>query len=154
MSLSILRSFGGLPSRLPGAVPRATTSVGLLQAAFLPRSGHTSPFRNFAGAASAVKALKVAQAPGHAVGGEFVDRLKRWKPVTPSLRHTILVDKSHLWKGRPIKQLTKGLRKSGGRGHGGKISVRHIGGGFKRLYRFVDFKRNIFDRPAVVQRFE
>ena len=68
-----------------------------------------SLLRNFSGAASAVKTLKLAQNPGHAAGGEFVDRLKRWKPVTPSLRHTILVDKSHLWKGRPVKELTKGV---------------------------------------------
>jgi large subunit ribosomal protein L2 len=84
----------------------------------------------------------------------FKDKLKRFKPVTPSLRHTVLIDKSHLWKGRPINALTKGLRKSGGRNNQGRITTRHRGGGHKRLYRMIDFKRKILDTPGVVQRLE
>lgn len=81
-------------------------------------------------------------------------KIVRFKPITPSLRHTVLIDRSELWKGGPIKQLTVPKKKSGGRGHGGKISVRHRGGGHKQKYRLVDFKRSIVDMPAIVQRLE
>ena len=80
--------------------------------------------------------------------------LKQYNPVTPSTRQLVLVDKSELYKGRPVKHLTEGLTKSGGRGGGGRIAVRFRGGGAKRLYRLVDFKRRKFDVPAVIQRIE
>lgn len=80
--------------------------------------------------------------------------LKHYKPTTPSLRHTVLIDKTRLWKGRPIKALTIRIKKHGGRNCFGRITVRHRGGGAKRIYRHVDFRRSIFDQPAVVQRFE
>jgi len=79
--------------------------------------------------------------------------LKYFKPHTPSKRHTVLVDKSKLWHGRPVKALTKRKVRKAGRSYG-KIAVRHQGGGHKQLYRFVDFKRQRCDEPAVVQRFE
>jgi len=66
----------------------------------------------------------------------------------------VLVDKSELHKGRPEKSLVEGLTKSGGRGGNGRIAVRFRGGGAKRLYRKVDFKRRKFDVPATVQRLE
>ena len=82
-------------------------------------------------------------------------QLRRFKPTTPSLRHTVLVDKRHLWKGRPVKALTVGLRKTGGRSRTtGRITVRHRGGGGKRLYRFIDFKRQVLDAPGRVERIE
>lgn len=80
--------------------------------------------------------------------------LKRFRPITPRLRHTVLIDKSNLWKGRPVRELTKRLKKHGGRNNSGQITVRHRGGGHKKLYRFIDFKRNLYDQPATVQRFE
>lgn len=80
--------------------------------------------------------------------------LKRYKPVSNGIRHAVLLDKTLLWKGKPIKALTARIKKHGGRGHKGHITVRHRGGGAKRIYRFVDFKRQILDQPAVVQRFE
>jgi len=80
--------------------------------------------------------------------------LKHYKPVTSSQRGLILVDRSELWKGAPVKSLTEGLRKTGGRNHDGRITTRHIGGGHKRRYRFVDFKRSKRDVPATVERFE
>jgi len=79
--------------------------------------------------------------------------LKYFKPHTPSKRHTVLVDKSKLWHGRPIKALTRRKVRKAGRSYG-KIAVRHQGGGHKQLYRFVDFKRQRYDEPAVIQRFE
>jgi large subunit ribosomal protein L2 len=66
----------------------------------------------------------------------------------------VLIDRSELWKGRPVKTLTQGLTKSGGRNNTGRITMRRIGGGAKRLYRIVDFKRNKLDMPAVVARIE
>jgi len=80
--------------------------------------------------------------------------LKRYKPTTPSLRHTVLIDKTNLWKGRPIRELTRRLQKHGGRNNKGHITVRGRGGGHKQLYRFVDFYRRILDQEATIQRFE
>lgn len=83
------------------------------------------------------------------------NRLRRFKPITPALRHTVLIDRSHLWKGYPVKSLTVGLRKRGGRSRqDGHITVRHRGGGHKRLYRLIDFRRSIVDIPANVERIE
>lgn len=78
------------------------------------------------------------------------------KPTTPSNRHTALIDKSGLYKGRPLGRLTVGLRKRGGRCRvTGRITVRHKGGGNKRKYRIIDFKRTAWsDIPGVVERIE
>jgi len=80
--------------------------------------------------------------------------LKSYKPTTPGQRGLVLIDRSELWKGRPVKALTQGLTKSGGRNNTGRITMRRIGGGAKRLYRIVDFKRNKLDMPATVTRIE
>jgi large subunit ribosomal protein L2 len=80
--------------------------------------------------------------------------LKNFRPITPSLRQLVLVDRSELWKGKPVKSLTEGLTKSGGRNNTGRITARRIGGGHKRRYRLVDFKRRRFDVPAVIERLE
>jgi large subunit ribosomal protein L2 len=80
--------------------------------------------------------------------------LKTYNPVTPSLRGTILVDRSDLWKGKPVKKLTEGKHSTGGRNHHGHITSRFRGGGHKRAYRYVDFKRRKFDVPAQVERLE
>ncbi|MGB0632462.1 MAG: 50S ribosomal protein L2 [Alphaproteobacteria bacterium] len=80
--------------------------------------------------------------------------LKQYKPNTPSQRGLVLVDRSELWKGKPVKALTEGLTKSGGRNNKGRITSRRRGGGHKRLYRVIDFKRTKFDVPATVQRIE
>ncbi len=80
--------------------------------------------------------------------------LKSYKPTTPGQRGLVLIDRSELWKGRPVKSLTQGLTKSGGRNNTGRITARRIGGGAKRLYRIVDFKRTKQDMPAVVARIE
>ncbi|PPR09622.1 MAG: 50S ribosomal protein L2 [Alphaproteobacteria bacterium MarineAlpha11_Bin1] len=80
--------------------------------------------------------------------------LKQYKPNTPAQRGLVLVDRSDLWKGKPIKALTEGLTKSGGRNNKGRITSRRRGGGHKRLYRVVDFKRTKFDVPAKVKRIE
>jgi len=70
------------------------------------------------------------------------------------MRHLVQVDRSHLWKGSPIKMLVEGKTKTGGRNSDGRITTRHIGGGHKQLYRRVDFRRRKFDMPAVVERLE
>ena len=80
--------------------------------------------------------------------------LKQYKPTTPSQRELVTVDRSSLWNGKPVKSLTVGLTKSGGRNNHGRITTRHIGGGHKRKYRSIDFKRTNFDSPAVVERLE
>jgi large subunit ribosomal protein L2 len=80
--------------------------------------------------------------------------LKTFRPTSPGLRHLVLVDKSSLWKGAPVKILVEGQGKSGGRNHHGRITTRHIGGGHKRAYRLVDFKRRKHDVGATVERIE
>jgi len=81
--------------------------------------------------------------------------LKSFNPVTPSLRGTILVDRSELWKGKPVKGLTEGQHSHGGRNQHGRTTVRFRGGGHKQAYRIVDFKRRSkLGVPAVVERLE
>ena len=79
--------------------------------------------------------------------------LKRYKPTTPGRRGLVLVDRSELHKGKPVKALTVGLSKSGGRNNHGRITARRRGGGAKRSYRIVDFKRSRFE-AAKVERLE
>jgi large subunit ribosomal protein L2 len=81
--------------------------------------------------------------------------LKNFNPVTPSLRGTILIDRSELWKGAPVKGLTEGKHSTGGRNQHGRITVRFRGGGHKRAYRLVDFKRRTkWGVPGIVERLE
>lgn len=80
--------------------------------------------------------------------------LKTYNPVTPSTRQLVQIDRSELWKGGPVKSLTEGVRKTGGRNNKGRVTTRHIGGGHKKLYRKVDFKRLTHDIPATVERLE
>ena len=80
--------------------------------------------------------------------------LRTYKPTSAGLRHLVLVDKSHLWKGKPVKTLTVGLRKTGGRGNTGRINAWRIAGGHKQSYRMVDFKRRKHGMSAIVERLE
>src|SRR5207344_3466416 len=80
--------------------------------------------------------------------------LKNFNPVTPSQRQLVLVDRSALYKGKPVKALTEGKHSNGGRNNTGRITVRFRGGGHKKAYRMVDFKRNKVDVPATVERLE
>ena len=80
--------------------------------------------------------------------------LKKYKPTTPGQRALVLIDRSDLWSGRPEKTLTQGLTKKGGRNNTGRITARRIGGGAKKLYRVIDFKRRKWDMPATVERIE
>ena len=80
--------------------------------------------------------------------------LKHFKPVTASLRGTVLIDRGELWRGKPVKLLTEGKSHSGGRNNHGRITSRFRGGGHKQSYRLVDFQRRKFDVPASVERIE
>jgi large subunit ribosomal protein L2 len=80
--------------------------------------------------------------------------LKTFKPVTPGLRQLVIVDRSALYKGKPLKQLTEGKPGSGGRNNNGRVTVRFRGGGHKQNYRFVDFKRRKLDVAGKVERIE
>ncbi len=80
--------------------------------------------------------------------------LKTYNPTTPGQRGLILVDRSALHKGKPVKTLTEGLTKSGGRNNAGRITARRRGGGHKRSYRIIDFKRSKWDMAATVERLE
>ncbi len=80
--------------------------------------------------------------------------LKQYNPTTPGRRGLVLVDRSALWKGKPEKSLTSGLNKKGGRNNAGRITARRRGGGHKRRYRKIDFRRNKFGVPATVERLD
>jgi len=80
--------------------------------------------------------------------------MRNFNPVTASLRGTVLIDRSDLWKGKPVKGLTVGKTSSGGRNNHGHITSRFRGGGHKQTYRTVDFKRRKFDVIAAVERLE
>src|SRR6476661_11179365 len=80
--------------------------------------------------------------------------LKTFNPVTPSQRQLVLIDRSALYKGKPVKTLTEGKNASGGRNNNGRITTRFRGGGHKQAYRVIDFKRTRFDAPATVERLE
>ncbi len=80
--------------------------------------------------------------------------LKTYKPTSPSRRELVMVDRSDLYKGKPVKTLTEGLTGKGGRNNNGRVTARYQGGGHKRTYRLVDFKRRKRDVPATVERLE
>src|ERR671922_1139725 len=80
--------------------------------------------------------------------------LKTFKPPSAGLRHVVIVDRSDLHKGKPVKELTEGLKKSGGRNNYGRLTSFRKGGGHKRRYRLIDFRRRKFDVTATVERLE
>ncbi|MEL6422022.1 MAG: 50S ribosomal protein L2 [Pseudomonadota bacterium] len=80
--------------------------------------------------------------------------LKTYRPITPGQRNLVLVDRAQLSKEKPVKKLTQGLTKKGGRNNYGRITARRRGGGHKQTYRIIDFKRQKFDIPATVKRLE
>jgi large subunit ribosomal protein L2 len=80
--------------------------------------------------------------------------LKKYKPTTPGQRQLVLVDRSDLYKGKPVKGLVEGKHSSGGRNSYGRVTVRWRGGGHKQAYRIVDFKRRKLDMDATVERLE
>ena len=80
--------------------------------------------------------------------------LKKFNPTTPGQRNLVLVDKGDLYKGKPVKKLTQGLTKSGGRNNSGHVTAWHRGGGHKRRYRMIDFKRTKTGIMATVERLE
>ena len=77
-----------------------------------------------------------------------------YKPTTPSFRKTVKIDKSVLFRGRPLKELTKEMQPSSGRNNTGKITIRHRSGGHKKKYRIINFKRNTFDKIGTIERIE
>lgn len=80
--------------------------------------------------------------------------IKTYRPTTPSLRQKTTLSFHEITKSKPLKSLTKGITKNAGRDTFGRISMRRRGGGHKRAYRIIDFRRNKFDIPAVVKSIE
>src|SRR6516164_2137417 len=68
--------------------------------------------------------------------------LKKFRPITPTLRHTVMPDYSELTRSRPVRSLTERIYKTGGRDNYGHVSMRWISGGHKQRYRIVDFRRD------------
>jgi len=80
--------------------------------------------------------------------------LKKFRPMTPGTRQLILTDRAELWKGKSEKTLTEGKKSTGGRNNAGRITSRFRGGGHKKRYRIIDWKRNKFDVEGTVERLE
>ena len=80
--------------------------------------------------------------------------LKQYKPTSPSRRNLVSVDRSELHSGSPVKSLTHGKTRSGGRNNTGRITAWQRGGGHKKRYRIIDFKRNHDNVEAIVERIE
>ena len=80
--------------------------------------------------------------------------LKKFNPTTPGQRQLVQIDRSDLYKGKPEKTLTEGLKKTGGRNNMGRLTARNTGGGHKRRYRVIDWKRNKWDVAGTVERLE
>jgi large subunit ribosomal protein L2 len=80
--------------------------------------------------------------------------LRKYNPTTPGQRALVLVDRSGLWKGKPVHTLTEGIHRTGGRNNMGHITSRFIGGGHKRRYRLIDWQRRKFDVVGTVERLE
>ena len=80
--------------------------------------------------------------------------LKTYNPTSPGRRQLITTDRSELWKGTPVKTLTERLSKKGGRKNAGRTTAYHRGGGHKRSYRLVDFRRTKYEQVATVERLE
>ena len=80
--------------------------------------------------------------------------VRKLKPITPGQRHKIISTFDEVTTARPEKSLVKGTSKSGGRNNQGRMTMRYIGGGHKKLYREIDFKRNKFDIPGTVKTIE
>ena len=80
--------------------------------------------------------------------------LKTFNPTTPSQRQLVIVERSELYKGKPVKALTQGLSSKGGRNNYGRVTARFQGGGHKRTYRMIDFKRRKFGVEGTVERLE
>src|ERR1700733_14633926 len=80
--------------------------------------------------------------------------LRTYNPVTPGQRQLVLVDRTGLHTGKPVKALTEGKNSTGGRNNNGRITSRYRGSGHKQAYRKIDFKRRKFDVAAKVERIE
>lgn len=80
--------------------------------------------------------------------------LKQYNPITPGTRGLVLVDRSSLYKGRPVKALTEGKTRTGGRNNHGRLTAANRGGGHKKRYRLIDFRRRKWDVSATVERIE
>ena len=80
--------------------------------------------------------------------------LKTFKPTSEGRRQLVIVDRKSLYKGKPVKALTEGLTKTGGRNNTGRVTSFRSGSGHKRTYRIIDFKRRKWDMPATVERLE
>ncbi|MES1197078.1 MAG: 50S ribosomal protein L2 [Pseudomonadota bacterium] len=80
--------------------------------------------------------------------------LKTFRPTSPGRRQLVIVDRGELYKGKPVKALTEGLTKSGGRNNAGRVTAFRHSGGHKRSYRIIDFKRRKWNMEATVERLE
>ena len=80
--------------------------------------------------------------------------LKTYNPTSAGRRQLVQVERDQLWKGAPEKKLTEGLRKTGGRNNLGRATTRNLGGGHKKRYRVIDWKRDKWDVEGTIQRLE
>ena len=163
-AFAVVRSLASALGAARGALPRAPPPIGTLGAArrTLATSalGHhgrngTLPWTAVDDAfGRRVGAARVTRSAMGSTRGFAAEALKVYKPTSPGQRGRITTSRDHLWKGKPLKALTVGLRKKGGRNNAGRITVWHQGGGHKRLYRIIDMKRRATTAAGTVRRIE
>lgn len=133
------------------AVRLARAFAGVARAARRPATTMTSRAMSRAVPGTGATAWDGTRAYATRAVGET---MKAYKPTSPGQRGRITTSRSMLWRGRPLKRLTVGLRKRGGRNNAGRITVWHKGGGHKRLYRVIDFKRDLTGVRGTIRRLE
>ena len=168
-AFAVVRSLASALGAARGALPRAPPPIGTLGAArrtlatsalghhgrngTLPWTAVDDAFGRRVGAAVGAGRGATRSAMG-STRGFAAEALKVYKPTSPGQRGRITTSRDHLWKGKPLKALTVGLRKKGGRNNQGRITVWHQGGGHKRLYRIIDMKRRATTAAGTVRRIE
>lgn len=157
--LRVLAQQARLVSRAPPAVVARPSSLSADTASAVRRrlGARFSTLASSPPAPEALESIVPAVAPNlgsDAARRRGYDGLRRYNPTSAGTRHRVIVDKSHLWKGDPLRQLTVGIKQSGGRNNQGVITAWHRGGGNKRKYRIIDMKRLRQGEAATVERLE
>mmetsp|Transcript_1229 Transcript_1229/g.5308 ORF Transcript_1229/g.5308 Transcript_1229/m.5308 type:complete len:381 (-) Transcript_1229:1124-2266(-) len=165
VAFAVVRSLASALGAARDALPRAPPPIGTLGAArrtlatsalghhgrngTLPWIAVDDAFARSVGAGRGATRSAMGSTRGFAA-----EALKVYKPTSPGQRGRITTSRDHLWRGKPLKALTVGLRKKGGRNNQGRITVWHQGGGHKRLYRIIDMKRRATTAAGTVRRIE
>jgi len=148
---AMARGLWGSSRAFATTTTAATRATAATATSARGRAGFASS-TSFAGCGVAGTSSGVPARRGYA--GAAGEGMKAYKPTSPGQRGRITTSRKMLWPGRPLKALTVGLKKTGGRNNAGRVTVWHRGGGHKRLYRMIDFKRDLTGVMGTIRRLE